>query len=283
MNAAEARDAAAAGEIGAVYLLHADPVRELPEGERWDEALGKAAFVVAHEQFLSASAERHADVVFPAESYAEKEGTVTHPDGRLQRVRPAIGRPGEVRIEWQVLVELGELLGLDLVEHVTAGAIFAEIAARSPIYRGITLDEIGGRGVRWQEREDSRAASAELFGPLAFSDPEEPRTAPPPGEGELRLATRRDLWASWETDHAPSLHFLRPDQELILNPLDAERLGLARGDRVQVSSNGNAVEAEVAPRESVKRGTCLLTEGTVEQNANALPNGVPPLVEIQKA
>ena len=79
------------------------------------------------------------------------------------------------------------------------------------------------------------------------------------------------------------MHFLRPDQELILNPLDAERLGLARGDRVQVSSNGNAVEAEVAPRESVKRGTCLLTEGTAEQNANALPNGVPPLVEIQKA
>jgi NADH-quinone oxidoreductase subunit G len=272
MTAAEARDAALDGAIGAVYLLHADPVRELPEGERWDEALGKAAFVVAHEQFLGASAERHADVVFPAESYAEKEGTVTHPDGRLQRVRPAIGHPGEVRVEWQLLVELGKLLGLGLEEHVTAGAIFAEIADRSPVYRGITSDEIGGRGLRWQEREESRGASAEMFGPLAFSDPEEPRTAPQPGDGELRLATRRDLWASWETDHAPSLHFLRPRQELVLNPIDAERLGVARGERVRVSSNGNAVEAEVALRESVKHGTGLLTEGTAEQNANTFLN-----------
>jgi NADH-quinone oxidoreductase subunit G len=269
--------------MGALYLLHADPVRELSEGDRWDEALGKASFVVAHEQFLGASAERHADVVFPAESYAEKEGTVTHPDGRLQRVRPAIGRPGEVRMEWQVLVELGSLLGLDLDGHVTAGAIFAELAARSPIYDGITLDEIGGRGVRWQDRSQARAAFVELFGPLAFSDPEEPQTAPPPGDGELRLATRRDLWASWETDRAPSLHFLRPRQELVLNPVDAERLGLARGDRALVSSNGNAVEAEVTPRESVKRGTCHLTEGTAEQNANSLLNGSGSLVEIHKA
>jgi NADH-quinone oxidoreductase subunit G len=282
MAAAEAREAAVRGELGALYLLHADPVRELPEGERWEEALGTAAFVVAHEQFLGASAERHADVVFPAESYAEKEGTVTHPDGRLQRVRPAIGHPGEVRIEWQALVELGKLLGLDLEEHVSAGAIFAEIAERSPLYRGITLDEIGGRGVRWQERESSRAAAADLFGPLAFSDPAEPRTAPKPAEGELRLATRRDLWASWETDYAPSLRFLRPDQELVLNPLDAARLGFARGDRVRVSSNGTLVEAEVALRESVKRGTCQLTEGTLEQNANVLMNGVPALVRISE-
>jgi NADH-quinone oxidoreductase subunit G len=272
MTADQAREAAARGEVGAVYLLHCDPVRELAEGERWDEALGKTPFVVAHAQFLGESAERHADVVFPAESYAEKEGTVTHPDGRLQRVRPAVGRPGEIRMEWQVLVELGSRLGLDLAAHVTAAAIFAEIADRSLVYRGITLDEIGGRGVRWQERAESRSASADLFGPVAFSDPEEPRTAPRPGDGELRLATRRDLWASWETDRSPSLRFLRPSQELVLNPFDAERLGIARGDRVVVSSNGSALEAEVAPRESVKRGTCLLTEGTAEDNANALLN-----------
>ena len=101
MVAAGAREAALDGEVRAFYLLHADPLRELPEGERWDEALGAASFVVAHEQFLGESAARHADVVFPAESYAEKEGTVTHPDGRLQRLRPAVGHPGGVRAEWQ--------------------------------------------------------------------------------------------------------------------------------------------------------------------------------------
>src|SRR5205085_10427718 len=155
MTAALARDAAG-GDGKAFYLLHSDPIRELPEGERWDQALGAASFVVAHEQFLGDSAERHADVVFPAEAYAEKEGTVTHPDGRLQRLRPAIGRPGEVRAEWQVLVDLGLLLGLGLEHHLSAGGILDELAERSPLYGGVTLDEIGGRGVRWQEREASR-------------------------------------------------------------------------------------------------------------------------------
>jgi NADH-quinone oxidoreductase subunit G len=281
-TAAEAREGAARGEVRAFYLLHTDPIRELPEGERWDTALGAASFVVAHEQFLGASAERHADVVFPTEAYAEKEGTVTHPDSRLQRLRPAVARPGEVRPEWEVLVDLGARLGLDLERHVSAGAILAELAERSPLYRGVTLDEIGGKGVRWQGREASRAAAREVLGPLSFSDPAEPRTAPHPGDGELRLATRPDLWASRETDHSPSLEFLRPTQELVLHPADAERLGLARGDVVRISSNGNAVEAAVAPRESVKEGTCHLTEGTAEQNANALSNGLPPVVKVER-
>ena len=282
MTAAEAREAAG-GDVQAFYLLHSDPIREHPEGERWDEALGTASFVVAHEQFLGASAERHADVVFPAESYPEKEGTLTHPDGRLQRLRPAIGRPGEVHAEWRVLAELGSLLGLALEQHVSAGAVLAELAERSPLYRGVTLDEIGGRGVRWQEREQSRSAAKAVLGPLTFGEPAEPRTAPRPSDGELRLQTRRDLWASREVEQAPSLDFLRPRQELVLHPSDAERLGLARGDLVRISSNGNAIEAEVAPRASVKEGTGLLTEGTAEQNANALTNGLPPLVKVTKA
>jgi NADH-quinone oxidoreductase subunit G len=182
-----------------------------------------------------------------------------------------------------VLVELGTRLGLALEDHVSAGAVLAELAGRSPIYRGVTLDEIGGRGVRWQEREQSRAAAKDVLGPLAFSEPAEPRTAPRPSDGELRLQTRRDLWASREVEQAPSLDFLRPRQELVLNPADAERLGLARGDLVRISSNGSAIEAAVAPRASVKEGTGLLTEGTAEQNANALVNGLPPVVKVTPA
>jgi NADH-quinone oxidoreductase subunit G len=282
LSAPEARDLGARGAIGAFYLLHSDPIRDLSEQQRWDDALGAASFVIAHEQFLGASSERHADVVFPAESYAEKEGTVTHPDGRLQRLRPAVGRPGEVRMEWEVLADIGRRLGLDLIHHVTAAVVLDEIAERSPLYRGITLDEIGGRGVRWPEREISRAGAAEVIGALAFSDPDEPSGAPRPGEGQLRLATARDLWASPETEHAPSLEFLRPHQRLLLNPGDADRLGIARGDRVRVYSNGSMVETEANLREAVKRGTCHLFERTPEQNANLLPNGAPLLVAVRK-
>ena len=80
-------------------------------------------------QFLGESVARHADVVFPGEAYAEKEGTITHPDGRLQRLRPAIGRPGEVRMEWQVLLELAARLRL-AGEAPTAAAVFAELRER---------------------------------------------------------------------------------------------------------------------------------------------------------
>ena len=95
----------AAGELGALYLLHCDPLRDLPDRELWERALAGASTVVAHASFLTEAIREHADVVFPAEVYAEKEGTIVHPDGRLQRLRPAIARAGEVRAEWQVIAE----------------------------------------------------------------------------------------------------------------------------------------------------------------------------------
>ena len=85
--------------------------RDHADAPLWHRALARASTVVAHASFLTDGLREHATVVFPAESYAEKEGTVTHPDGRLQRLRPAIGRPGDVRAEWQVLAELGRALG----------------------------------------------------------------------------------------------------------------------------------------------------------------------------
>ena len=77
------------------------------------QALARAKTVIAHAAFLTEGLWEHADVVFPAESYAEKEGTITHPDGRVQRLRPAIARPDAVRGEWQVLADLCKRLDHD--------------------------------------------------------------------------------------------------------------------------------------------------------------------------
>jgi NADH-quinone oxidoreductase subunit G len=280
LDGAQIAAAATGGEIRALYLHHCNPQREHPSGELWAEALG-AAFVIAHDQFVSPSLERHADVVFPAESYAEKEGTVTHPDGRLQRLRPAIGRPGEVRIGWQLLIELGQQLGVDL-PHLTAGMVLTEIAGRVPLYRDVTLDEIGGDGIRWQEREPSLAAARESLGELRFSSPSGiPAPLEPSGES-LALATVPDIWASWEVERSPALDFLPAEQELQLHPSDGERLGVAPGDTVQVASNGHAVNAVVRLRGSARPGTALLTWGTRSENANVLVNGTPVLVEVRK-
>jgi NADH-quinone oxidoreductase subunit G len=278
-GARAAAEAAARGEPAAFYLLHSDPLREQPDRPLWERALAAAGTVIAHSEFVTETLERHADVVFPAESHAEKEGTVTSPDGRLQRMRPSIGHPGEVRPEWQILVELGRRLGLEL-DHLTAGMVLAEIGERVPLYRGVTLDEIGGRGVRWQERATAGEAVAAL-GELRFGSLSLPPQPPAAPERALRLVQVPDLWASWETDRAPALRFLRARQELRLHPEDAAGLALADGQAVDVASNGHSLRARVRLQSGARRGCAYLVLGTAEQNANELADGGATFVEVR--
>ena len=86
-------------------------MRDQPDRALWERALHSAALVVAHASVLTEGLREHATVIFPAESHAEKEGTVVHPDGRLQRLRIAIAHPGEVRAGWAVLAELARRAG----------------------------------------------------------------------------------------------------------------------------------------------------------------------------
>jgi NADH-quinone oxidoreductase subunit G len=144
-------------ELTSLYLLQADPLGDgLPERELWERALERAATVVAHASFPTEGIRAHATVVFPAESYAEKEGTLVHPDGRIQRLRPAIAHPGSVEAGWRVLAELARRLGRDLGVR-TAGMASQQLFDAVPFYAGLTLEEIGGKGVRWQERPQASA------------------------------------------------------------------------------------------------------------------------------
>jgi NADH-quinone oxidoreductase subunit G len=149
----------AEGELAAVYLFQTDPLHDLPDRELWERALDRASTVVAHATFLTEGLREHADVVFPAEAYAEKEGTIVHPDGRLQRLRPAVGRMGEfgsTRAGWQVLADLAAQMDLDL-GVLTGSMASQELFDTVPFYEGLTLEEIGGRGVRWQDRDAAAA------------------------------------------------------------------------------------------------------------------------------
>ena len=105
-DAAGIARAAADGELTALYLFGTDPIRDQPDRALWEAALGSATVVVAHAAVMTEGLREHATVIFPAESHAEKEGTVVHPDGRLQRLRMAIAHPGEVQPGWAVLAEL---------------------------------------------------------------------------------------------------------------------------------------------------------------------------------
>jgi NADH-quinone oxidoreductase subunit G len=262
-------------ELQAIVLFQADPLRTHPDREAWNKGLDRANFVVGFSDFVTDSLEDHANVVFPAESYAEKDGTVTHPDGRLQRVRQAIGRPGEVRPQTEVLLDLiSSLLGSPI--HLTGPSVFRHLATAVPFYAGLTYEEIGGRGIRWQDRD---AAGRLPQSPLPSTQLETPPELP---DG-LRLGTAPSLWAGRETDHAPVLRFLAPHQRAELSAADARRLGIGPGDEVEVAVNGTSVRARAALREAVPAGSVFLIEGTSQDNANALTNGRPRTVEVRKA
>jgi NADH-quinone oxidoreductase subunit G len=263
-------------DVQALVLYQADPLRTHPDRKGWEDALDRVNFVVGFSDFMTESLLDQANVVFPAESYAEKDGTVTHPDGRLQRVRQSIGRPGEVRPQTQVLLELiSQLSGARL--DMGGPVVFELLSGTVPFYRGLSYEEIGGRGVRWQDRD----AAAKL--PASPLPPTELETPPELPEG-LRLGTAPSLWASRETEHAPVLRFLAPHQRAELSAEDARRLGIAPGDQVEVAVNGTSVRAVAALREALPAGSVFLVEGTSQDNANALTNGtVAPTVEVRKS
>ena len=270
------------GEIDGLILWDVDPLRQLPDPAGWKEALAAAAFICEVGMFGNQSG-GHADVFLPAETHAEKEGTVTHPDGRVQRLRPSVPHPGSTRHGWHWLAELAARLGHETGIDSAPEAL-AALAADVPFYAGLTHEEIGGGGVRWQERE---AASA-LRGDTSFESVAPGATKSKVGgdgaggsNGGLRLGTYRDLWAAEVTERSPALRFLVPGQTLELSLTDSERLGLAQGDEVDVRSNGHSVKARVAVRERLRPGAGFLIEGLAEQGANVLAGA--ETVEIVKA
>jgi NADH-quinone oxidoreductase subunit G len=213
-------------------------------------ALDAPNSVIAFAGFLDEGLEEHADVVFPAETYAEKEGTVTHPDGRLQRVRQALGHAGEVRAGWSVLDDLCERLGAG-IGALSAPMVTARLAEAVPFYAGITLEEIGGLGVRWPERE---AASALDGGELSS----EPLAEPPAAPEGLRCASAVMFWTGPQTDRSPSLRFLSTPARAEISVEDARRARLSTGNDVRISAGGNSVEAMVVVRTGVPTGSVFL-------------------------
>jgi NADH-quinone oxidoreductase subunit G len=274
-GSAAIRDGLASNELGALLLVNSDPVRTYPDSEGWRRALS-GSFVVAISSFDDEST-RLANIVIPAENHAEKEGTVTHSDGRLQRLRRNVPLPEGMRPGWWFLAAVSDALGGGLHFDTPAG-VFEALSNEVPFYGGITYEGIGGTGLRWGDRDPGASWTPPSAGETRVPAPE-PSTAD--GDG-LLLGTYRDLWATDVTKRNPALRFLMPKQRLELAAKDAERLELEHGDAVIVSVNGSSVEAGVAIRQRMKEGAAFLIEGTDEANANLLTNGVPQRIEVKK-
>ena len=254
----EIRAALESGELKSLILFGVDPLRDFPDTAAWDRALTAADHLIVFSTFETATTAK-ADVVFPLETHAEKDGTVTHPDGRLQRVRPSASRPGDIRPNWGVLAELALALGHDTGDHLPALGLRSSRPTRSPstpastTRRSAAAASAGRTATRLPSSrgpagDDSR--QARLRGGVSWATAH-PRRRPARAPDALVLGTYRDLWAGPITELNPPLRFLEPQQTVELSLADAERLGLKSGDEVSVAQNGTSVRARVAIKERV--------------------------------
>jgi NADH-quinone oxidoreductase subunit G len=268
------KEGLAAHELGAFLLVNSDPVRTYPDSDGWRRALA-GSLVVSIASFEDEST-RLADLVIPAETWAEKEGTVTHAEGRLQRLRRNVPLPDGMIPGWRFLDAVATELGAG-VEAEAPSDVFAALTDEVSFYGGLTYEEIGGRGVRWGDRGPGQSWTPPAAERRDTSRPDRDQDG-----GGLVLGTYRDLWAADVTKRNPALRFLMPKQKLELAAKDAEGLQLSNGDDVTVAVNGHSLEATVAIRERMREGAAFLIEGTDEANANLLTNGVPPRIEVSK-
>jgi NADH-quinone oxidoreductase subunit G len=272
-STAEIAQAAADGDLAALWLVGVDPMETHPHRAVWDVGLERASTVIAHAGYLTAGVREHATVVFPAESHAEHEGTVVHPDGRIQRLRQAIARQGETRPGWWVLTELAKRLGMEDVRVLTGPQASQQLFAAVPFYNGLTLDLVGAKGLRWVATESAAAAWPAPAGTPATAAPAVPATGAS-ANGRLRLGTYRSVWAGPEVANSPALKFLLNSRSrLELSPTDAQRLNVFDGEKVVVGDElTGVVEATATVRHAVPVGSAFLEGNAVDG----------PFVEIRK-
>jgi NADH-quinone oxidoreductase subunit G len=169
--------------------------------------------------------------------------------------------------------------------------VFRQLVEAVPFYRGLTLETIGGRGVRWPEREEAREFDAEFAGASggpggvwepggAVDEPGDAWSADGAPDGALRLGTYRPIWAAPEVELSPALQYTIARQQVELSPQDARRLGIASGEGVVVSQNGAHVNATAHVRTGVPAGTAFLADGIASDSANAFTE---PAITLAKA
>jgi len=271
LNASEIYAAAAAGRLRALFALGADPV-----GDGLMEGRGQLSFLVVQELFLTETA-KLADVVLPAQSWAEREGTFTNGERRVQRFYPAIPAMGQARPDWQILAQLGERVGLSKPTFA-ASLVFKEIAAAVPQYAGLdyrTLAEVteqwpvvGGSdlyygGTAYDNRQGlgrQTTTAAESGAVDSFDLPADtPATAAPRRVGVINVLRTPALYTPGTLINlTPVLRDRLARPTLFINPDDAALLMVGDGEAVVVAVDGEGVAATVALSEDAPGGLALL-------------------------
>ncbi len=282
--------AAARGEIKAIYLIGENPLLSEPDITHAEEALNKLDFLVAQDIFLTETV-RLADVVLPGVSFAEKEGTFTNTERRVQRVRKAVEPIGESGADWDIVCRVAKKMGSKGFEFKDASQIMDEIAAVTPSYGGMSYKRLEKGGLQWPCPTSEHPGMPILhtqqftrgkgrFIPLAYKPPMEL----PDKRYPLVLTTGRSLYhfhTGTMTRKVDGLNVLKKEGEVEMNPADAAKLGIADGDRVKVASRRGEVVAKAKLTEVSSPGVVFMTFHFAESPANRLTNpALDPVAKI---
>jgi predicted molibdopterin-dependent oxidoreductase YjgC len=232
-----------------------------------------------------------ADVVLPGASFAEKDGTFTNTERRVQRVRKVIDPVGDSKPDWQIICEVAGRMDAKGFDFANPSEIMEEITNLTPSYGGITYARLESDSLQWpcldQDHPGTECLHAEgftrgkgKFMPLEFKPPREE----PDSDYPLILTTGRSLYqfhTGTMTRKSKGLNEMKGEEEVEINPQDAEALGIADGDKVQVVSRRGKVEAKAKVTERSPKGTVFMTFHFAECATNLLTNPVlDPVAKI---
>ncbi|MGI6097740.1 MAG: formate dehydrogenase subunit alpha [Dethiobacteria bacterium] len=267
LTAPEIFEAAAKEQIRALYIMGENPVLSDPHNEHLLEALKNLEFLVVQDLFLTETAQ-YADVVLPAASFAEKEGTFTNTERRVQRIRQAVTPRGCSRPDWQILLDLAKRLGFDW-NYSGPEAIMEEIASLTPSYAGISYARLEEGGLQWPCPDTSHPGTKFLHegqfacGKGVFIPVEHKELAEQPDkEFPFLLANGRNIFhyhTGTMSRRVEGLDMHCPEDLVQINPVDAGKLELKDGDEVRVTSRHGSVRTKVQLTEIVPEGVAVMT------------------------
>ncbi len=269
------------GGVRGMYMLGENPFLSDPNINKVRKALSALEFLVVQDIFLTETAE-FADVILPATSYLEKDGTYTNTDRRVQLGRKALDPPGQARPDWEIEQDLARRLGLDW-DYGDPSEIFDEMVALMPSYKNLRYDNLGLSGklypnadpehtdgtiVMFDERFNTDDGLAHLV-PAQWLPPKEL----PDAEYPLVLNTGR-LLEHWHTGSMTRRSFaldaISPVAEVYLHPKDAAERGLAHGQMARARSRRGAIELQVRISHREQLGNCFIPFHFREAAANLL-------------
>jgi len=281
LTVVEMMNAALEGSIKGMYIMGENPVVTDPDLNHVKNALKNLEFLIVQDLFLTETA-KYAHIVLPAASFAEKDGTFTNTDRRVQRVRKAIDPIRDSKPDWEILCNLAKRLGSNGFDYKSPEEIFEEIACLTPIYGGINYNRIDSESLQWPCRTlDDKGTKylhqgrftrgLGLFTPIDYKPPAES----PDEEYPYILTTGRVYFlfhSNTMTGVSPSLSSELEEGFVEINPKDASGLNIRNGEKIKVSSRRGELEIKAFITERVKKGVIFIPFHFSESAVNVLTN-----------